>query len=295
MAAEQPSHSTETRIPQSSRAWHAHVWRLTWPVILANITIPLVGVADVFVMGRLPDPAYIAAVAMGSTMFSAVYWMFGFLRMGTTGLIAQAYVANHLPAMAAIFMRALAVAMLLGWLIVALQWPLEWPLFEIFSDASVQVQELAGSYYSIRIWGAPALLIYLVALGVLFGLQRMRDTLILSIGLNVTNLTLDLVLVLGFDMGVVGVAWGTLISEWSAALFSLWFGWRALRLAGFWGGWPANIWQRDEVMRLFNVSSNLVARTLFVQQPFLSAQLSPPACPMQPWLHTVCSCSCFLS
>ena len=77
--------TTGGALPTSAAQWHKRIWQLTWPVILANITIPLVGVADVAVMGRIPDPAYIAAVAMGSAMFSAVYWLFGFLRMGTTG------------------------------------------------------------------------------------------------------------------------------------------------------------------------------------------------------------------
>lgn len=255
-------------LPQSPRAWHGHVWRLTWPVILANLTIPLVGVADVFVMGRLPDPAYIGAVAMGAAMFSAVYWLFGFLRMGTTGLIAQAWGGAQLSELAGIAVRALAVAITLGGLIVALQWPLSALLFQIFGDASVKVATLAEVYYDIRVWGAPGLLVYLVCLGVLFGLQRMRETLYLSIGLNLTNLILDVVLVLVFDFGVAGVAVGTLISEWGAAAFGVWLALRALRQAGWLGAWPAHVWQRAAAVRLFDVSSNLILRTFFVQLPF---------------------------
>ncbi len=254
-------------LPQSTRAWHRRIWHLTWPVILANITIPLVGVADVAVMGRLPDPAYIAAVAMGAAMFSAVYWLFGFLRMGTTGLAAQAFGANAVPEVAAIFKRGTGVAAVLGLSIVLLQWPLAYLLFALF-DATPQVASLAAQYYDIRIFGAPALLIYLVELGVLFGLQRMRDTLLLSVSLNLTNLVLDLVLVLVFDMGVAGVALGTVISEVGAACTGWVLVLRALRIQGWQGGKSVELWRTAAVRALFHVSSNLIIRTFFVQLPF---------------------------
>ena len=254
-------------LPASPGAWHKRIWQLTWPVILANITIPLVGVADVAVMGRLPDPAYIAAVAMGAAMFSAVYWLFGFLRMGTTGLVAQSYGRGEAPQVAAIFLRGISVAGTLGILIVLLQQPLAQLLFWLF-DASAQVTTLASSYYHIRIFGAPALLVYLVELGVLFGLQRMRETLYLSVGFNISNLTLDVVLVLVFDMGVRGVAIGTVISEWTAVVAGLWFIWRALHAVGWRATKIHNLWETSAVKALFHVSGNLVIRTFFVQLPF---------------------------
>lgn len=254
-------------LPDSPGAWHRRIWHLTWPVILANITIPLVGVADVAVMGRLPDPAYIAAVAMGAAMFSAVYWLFGFLRMGTTGLAAQAFGADTPAEIAAIFKRGCGVAAVLGGLIVLLQWPLSYLLFSLF-DATPQVAGLAEQYYDIRIFSAPALLIYLVELGVLFGLQRMRDTLLLSVSLNVTNLVLDVVLVLVFDMGVAGVATGTVISETGAAFAGFALVVRALRRSGWAGCASDGLWRAAAVRALFHVSSNLIVRTFFVQLPF---------------------------
>ena len=258
---------TATRLPDTAAAWHRRIWHLTWPVILANITIPLVGVADVAVMGRLTDAAYIAAVAMGAAMFSAVYWLFGFLRMGTTGLAAQAFGAGAPQEVAAIFYRGRGIAAVMGIAIVLMQWPLSNLLFTLF-DAPPNVATLAEQYYDIRIYGAPALLIYLVELGILFGLQRMRDTLVLSVALNVTNLTLDVLLVLGFDMGVAGVAWGTVISEVGAALAGWWLVLRALRFSGWQHNLDTRIWQADAVRALFHVSGNLVIRTFFVQLPF---------------------------
>lgn len=276
MAADRP-------LPRTPAAWHRHIWQLTWPVILANITVPLVGAADVWVMGRIPDPAYIGSVALGATMFSSVYWLFGFLRMGTTGLTAQAYgalaVDGQPTELFAIMQRALLMAGGLGLLMVLLQYPLAEMLFAIFQPSG-QVAEFARKYLVIRIWGAPAFLIYLVELGVLFGLQRMRETLILSIGLNITNLLLDLFFVLGLGMGVEGVAYGTLLSEWGAAIFGALLVWRALgplraRLpAGMalLGGslWRGSLWQGGAALRLVSVSSNLILRTFFVQLPFLA-------------------------
>ena len=261
--------TTGGELPTSAGQWHKRIWQLTWPVILANITIPLVGVADVAVMGRIPDPAYIAAVAMGSAMFSAVYWLFGFLRMGTTGLAAQAFGRGNLPEIAKIFLRAGTVGIALGIAIVLLQWPLASLLFGIF-DASPELTSLAGQYYDIRIFGAPALLLYLVELGILFGLQRTRDTLYLSVGLNVTNLILDVVLVMGFDMGVRGVAWGTLISEWSAAAGGLVLAVRGLGQQGWKLSWPGDVWRLQQMATLFHVSANLILRTFFVQLPFFA-------------------------
>ena len=253
-------------LPTSPKQWHTRVWSLTWPVILANVTIPLVGVADVAVMGRLPDAAYIAAVTMGAAMFSAVYWLFGFLRMGTTGLAAQAFGRTDLQEVVATGLRAGVIAVALGGSIVALQWPISWLLFALF-DAPAEISALAERYYNIRIWGAPGLLISLVHLGILFGLQRMRDTLWLSVGMNVTNLTLDVVFVLGLGMTVEGVAYGTLISEWGAALLGLWLVKRALHQSGWQGPWP-KVWIIERIQSLFHVSSNLILRTFFVQLPF---------------------------
>ncbi|MEM7101375.1 MAG: MATE family efflux transporter [Pseudomonadota bacterium] len=260
--------AVEVTLPTTPREWHKRVWTLTWPVIAANVTVPLVGVADVAVMGRLPEPGYIAAVTMGAAMFSAVYWLFGFLRTGTVGLGAQAFGRGEIDELVAIGLRAAAVALTLGAIIVTLQWPLAYLLFGLF-DAEHSIQKLAQTYYHIRIWGAPGLLLTFVQLGVLFSLQRMRDTLLLSIGLSITNLFLDIFFVLGLGLNVNGVAIGTLISEWGAAGFGFWLVHRALRENG-WSTQLPKIWVAKKIRALFHVSSNLVLRTFFVQLPFFA-------------------------
>ena len=242
---------------------------MSWPVILANLTIPMVGTVDTAVMGRMPDASHIGAVALGATAFTAMYWMFGFLRMSTTGLLAQAYGAGNTSESVSIACRALSVAVVLGLLLVMLQAPLRWLAFEIIFAGSTEVEYLATGYFDIRIWSAPATLIYTVAMGVLFGLQQMRATLVLGIALNITNLLLDLLFVVGFDWGVRGVALGTLISEWGAALAGIALAARALRKTGHTVHWPTPLWAGNSARALFAVSSDLIIRTFFVQAPFL--------------------------
>ena len=261
-----PSHVAPA-LPRTRAGWHQRVWQLTWPVIIANVTIPLVGLVDVAVMGRFPEAKFIAAVTMGAALFSAVYWLFGFLRMGTTGLCAQAYGRGDINEVVAVCLRACVVAAAIGTAIVLLQIPLKLLLFQLF-NASTEVAELALVYYQIRIYGAPGLLIYLVTLGTLFGLQRMRDTLWLSIGFNLSNIALNAGLVLVLHLGVTGVALGTVISEWLAAAAGITFVYRALRRRGWRGRWPTHIWQSDAVGALFHIGSNLIMRTFFVQLPF---------------------------
>lgn len=260
----------ELTLPGTARAWHQRIWQLSWPVVAANITIPMVGLVDTAVMGRMPEPAFVGAVAVGATIFNALYWIFGFLRMGTTGLAAQAVGRRDPSETAAVAIRSGAVALLLGVLAIALQRPLLMLIAWLF-EASSSVESLAGTYFLIRIWGAPALMLHMVVIGMLFGLQRMRATLALSILLNVTNIVLDLVFVIGLGWGVAGVAGATLISEWAAALIGLGVLVRVADLRSVSG--RDGIWARDSVVRLINISGNLIIRSLFVQLPFFTFTL----------------------
>lgn len=227
----------------------------------------MVGVVDTAVMGRMPDASYIGAVAVGATIFSSIYWLFGFLRMGTTGLVAQASGAGDTRELSRIAARGLGVALAISASVLLLKWPIETMMFALF-EASDQVETFARSYFSIRIWGAPALMIYMVCLGMLFGTQRMQVTLWLSVLLNVTNVVLDLLFVLGFGWGVAGVAAATLISEWLAACIALLVVVRMIIAAGWQRSWLTGLWQGREVVRLFQVSGNLIIRSFFVQLPF---------------------------
>ncbi len=253
-------------LPDSAAHWHRRVWSLSWPVMAANVTVPMVGLVDTAVMGRMPDAAFVGAVAVGAAIFNAIYWIFGFLRMGTTGLASQALGARDPAELTAVAIRSTVVAVVIGGLTVALQGPLMALLFRLF-HASSEVESLASTYFLIRIWGAPALMLHMVVLGVLFGLQKMRSALALSILLNVTNIVLDLVLVMGLHWGVQGVATATLISEWLAAVVGLLLIYRIL------GGRrapldSARLRDRAKLVALVGMSGNLVVRSFFVQLPF---------------------------
>lgn len=200
--------------------WNRRVWRLAGPIILANLTTPLLGAVDTAVVGHLPDPRYIGGVAIGSVIFGFLFWGLGFLRMGTTGFTAQAHGAGDAAELRACLLRPLILALGLGALVVLLQTPIGraglWAM-----GASAEVSGEAATYFEIRIWGAPAVLVNIVVLGWLLGVQRAGAALALQVLLNGINIGLDFVFVLGFGWAVAGVAWATLIAEVTGALAGL--------------------------------------------------------------------------
>jgi len=191
------------------------IFQIAWPIILSNISIPLLGLVDTAVIGNLGDAALIGAIAIGAMIFSFLYWGFGFLRMGTTGLVAQASGARNAGEIKAIIYRAILIGLAIGLILIALQIPLEMAAFYMI-DGSPGVEHAAGIYFSIRIWSAPATLINLAILGFFLGRQDSRTTLKLQLILNGTNIVLDLIFVLGFGWDVAGVAGATLIAEYVA-------------------------------------------------------------------------------
>jgi MATE family multidrug resistance protein len=210
---------------------HRTVLSIAVPVMLSNVSTPLIGVVDTTVVGQIPDPAYIGAVAVGALIFSFVFWGFGFLRMGTTGLTAQALGAKDIDEVAANLGRALLIALAIGLVLIVLQWPIRGTAFYLLGG-SAQVEELASQYFDIRIWAAPATLANYALLGWLIGLGRTDVGLVLQLVLNITNIALDALFVLGFGWDVRGVALGTLIAECVAAVVGLVFAWRLMRSLG---------------------------------------------------------------
>ena len=202
-------------LPTTRYEWHRRVWSLAAPIILSNLSVPLVGAVDTAVVGHLPDPIYIGAVALGALIFSFLYWGFGFLRMGTTGFVAQAYGAENSNEVSAVLMRALLLAMAFGVLIILLQHPIGSVSFSLL-EGGVELEAAAIDYYQIRVWSAPAVLGNYAVLGCLIGLQNTRSALVLQLVLNLTNVLLDLVFVLQFGWGVEGVAAASVISEYLA-------------------------------------------------------------------------------
>ena len=144
-------------IAASFRDMHKHILKIALPSIVSNIVVPLLGVVDLAIAGHLGAPAFIGAVSVGATMFNLIYWNFGFLRMGTSGMTAQAYGQGNGDEAVCTLRRAVALALALGIAIIALQYPLQWILLEIIApDAGIAM--LARDYFFICVWGAPALL-----------------------------------------------------------------------------------------------------------------------------------------
>ena len=236
------------------------VLRLSLPIILSNLSIPLMGAVDTAVMGHLPDPAYIGGVALGGLVFTYVYWGFGFLRMATTGFTAQARGAGDHQELRHVTLRNTLLALALGALIVALQLPLAGAAFAVL-EGSARVKELGRDFVLVRIWGAPATLFVYVVLGWLIGMQRMRTVLALTVFQNALNAALALLFVLEFGWGVKGVAGATLAAEYAAALAGAVALWRAHRpLRGRWGG--PRLLDRAKLAGAFRVNGDIFLRTL---------------------------------
>ncbi len=247
---------------------HKKVLQLAWPIILSNLSIPLVGVVDTAVVGQLSHPRYMAAVAVGAIIFSSVFWVFGFLRMGTTGFVSQAYGRNNSQQVSLAFLRALLIALLLAFIVIGLQQPIRWLAFSLM-DANPEVTATAESYYAIRIWSAPATFINYCILGTLIGLQRMRLALFTQLVLNGTNILLNLYFVLVLKMDVEGVALSSAISDYLAAGFGLWLLREYIRpLLVSPNATIQRVMQRSELLALFRVNGNLFIRTLFLTSAF---------------------------
>ena len=210
---------------------HRTVLRIALPVMLSNASTPLIGVVDTAIVGRIPDPAYIAAVALGALVFTFVFWGFGFLRMGTTGLTAQALGSGDTEELVAGLGRALLIAAVVGAALVGLQWPIREIAFALL-EASDRTEGLARSYFDIRIWAAPATLANYALLGWFIGLGRTDIGLVLQLVLNIVNIALDAFFVLGLGLDVRGVALGTLFAEYFAALVGLAIAVRYMRRHG---------------------------------------------------------------
>ncbi|KLN62185.1 multidrug transporter MatE [Kiloniella spongiae] len=241
-------------------AHYKHILALATPLILSNLTVPLLGAVDTAVMGHLPDPAYIGGVAVGGTIFSFLFWGFGFLKMGTVGFTSQAFGAKNLPEQQAAFLRPMLLALLFGLILILLQAPLL-QLCVTLIDGSAEVQQLAFQYSTIRIWSAPIALSNYVIIGWLIGKGEPKLTFILQVIINSVNIFLDLIFVLEFDWGVEGVSLATVIAESIGFAVGLWI---ILKKSDFFIkqiDWQ-NVWLRSHILALFTVNRDIFIRTL---------------------------------
>lgn len=193
---------------------------LAIPNIISNITVPLLGMVDLGIVGRLGDDALIGGIAVGGTIFNFLYWNFSFLRMGTSGLTAQAYGARDLREAARMLVRALGVAGVVALSIVALQLPVLHGAMRVM-EGSEAVERAAARYFLVRIWAAPATLSLYALTGWFIGMQNSRIPMWISIGINLVNITASLLAVRLFRFGIEGVALGTVVAQWSGVAAGL--------------------------------------------------------------------------
>lgn len=246
---------------------HRRILQIAVPVVLANITVPLLGLVDTGVVGQMGEAAPIGAVGIGAIILTGFYWVFGFLRMGTTGFAAQSIGARDAPETSAILLRALIIAALGGLVLIVLQRPL-FGIGFLVSPASTEVETLAQQYMAIRVWSAPFLIATYAITGWLIAAERTRDVLVVQVMMNGANILLDLVFVLGFGWGVQGVAIATVIAEVSGCALGLWYC-RAGLTAAPWRD-RAHLLDPVKLKRFASVNGDILIRSLFLQSIFMS-------------------------
>lgn len=189
-----------------------HLLALALPMILSNITVPLLGLVDTAVVGHLSNAYYLGGVAVGSTLITLLLWVLGFLRMSTTGLVAQAFGAGDTQAQYRLLLQSASLALLLGAAAILFQSPIM-TLALSLSDASAEVRYYSQAYFHIRIWSTPFALMNLAMLGWLLGRQQPKAAMWQLIAANCTNILLDLLFVIAFDWGVQGAAWASVFAD----------------------------------------------------------------------------------
>ena len=239
---------------------HRQVWQLALPMIIANISTPLLGLVDTAVMGHLDNAQFLAAVAIATLIFSFLFWSFGFLRMGTTSLSSQAFGANNPLELKAILLRAIFIAGSLALGILLLQKPIATLCFYLI-DSHKDLEFLAQQYFFIRIWSAPATLCQYVILGWFLGCQNTQSPLAIIITTNLCNISLDLLLVNYYGMNADGVALASVISEYIGLALAVLLLVKHMPNSQKSLSWSF-LFQADKIKAMLLINSHLFIRTL---------------------------------
>lgn len=249
---------------------YKRIINLAIPVILANASVPLLGIADTAALGQTGVAADLGAIALATLLFNFVYWGFGFLRMGTTGFIAQSIGAKDRKETDALLFRSLSLGLGIGLLLICLQKVIGEAAIELL-NGSQEIKTLVQEYFYIRIWGAPATLVTFSLLGTLIGAGWTRQLLIVQIFLNGLNIFLNLLFVLGFDLGIAGIALGTLIAEWMTLFLAFYVVLKKLRITNWYIRYKQlfkQIYNRYKIVNLLRVNTDIMIRTLALLSGF---------------------------
>ncbi|TPE52160.1 MATE family efflux transporter [Amaricoccus solimangrovi] len=246
---------------------HRRVLAVALPIVVSNATVPILGAVDTAVVGQLGRAAPIGAVGLGAIILISIYWIFGFLRMGTTGMVAQARGAGDVAETGALLTRGVMIAFAAGAAMILGQAAIFWAAFRI-APASAEVEGLARSYLAIRVWGAPAAIAAYALTGWLIAMERARGVLLLQLFTNGVNVICSVAFVLGLGWGVPGVALGTLIAEWSGLALGLWLC-RAAFSGAQWRDW-ARVFDPAKLRRMARVNGDIMIRSIALQGCFTS-------------------------
>src|SRR6056297_636747 len=246
---------------------HGRVLRIAVPIVISNATVPILGAVDTAVVGQIGLAAPIGAVGIGAIVLTAVYWIFGFLRMGTTGLTSQAHGAGRGGEVAAMLTRSLMIGLGGGLAVILLQ-GLVFDLSFRLSPASAEVEALARDYMEIRVWSAPAIIAIYGVTGWLIALERPGAVLAIQVLMNGVNIGLDLWFVLGLGWGVEGVAWATFLAEWGGLALGFWLCRDAFRVPA-WRDWP-RVMDAAALRNMASINVDILLRSLMLQALFLS-------------------------
>ena len=250
----------------SSNITHKRILAISIPIILSNVTIPLLGVVDTAVIGQLGKVAPIGAVGIGALIISAIYWIFGFLRMGTTGLTAQAVGKKDNQEIIALLSRTLLIGITAGLVLILINDFIFWGTFKV-SPASEEVENLAYSYMKIRIYSAPAAISIFGILGWLIAQERTRMVLLLQLWMNGSNILLDFLFVIGFNWGVEGVALATVFAEVSSFFLGI-FICRSAFIGSAWRSFHL-VLNKAKISKMAVVNFDILIRSMFLQAAFI--------------------------
>lgn len=232
---------------------------LALPSILSNITVPLLGLVDVAIVGHMGSANYIGAIAVGGMAFNIIYWIFAFLRMGTSGLTSQALGRRDFGEVMHTLIRAMVIGMSIAAILLLLQYPLREIIYRLIGPEH-SVYALATTYFNICIWGAPATLGLYSLTGWFIGMQNTKTPMVIAIAQNIINILASVLLVFGLGMKIEGVALGTVTTQYAGLLIGVWIWYRHyLRLQKYVN--KEEVWKQHEIVRFFNVNKNIFLRT----------------------------------
>ncbi len=238
------------------------IFRLALPNIVTNITVPLLGMIDIAVAGRLGSAVYIGAIALGANIFNMIYWNFGFLRMSSSGFASQAYGARDFTESMNVFIRSLAIGLGIGFLIILLQYPIGQLAFSLIQSGPESIHHVS-TYFRIVIWGAPAVLGMYAFKGWFIGMQNAKIPMVIAILNNVLNIVLSVSFVFGFGMRIEGIALGTSLSQIISLLVAAALWWKYyMRLIKYVK--KETIWDKIAIREYFRVNGDIFVRTFLL-------------------------------